>query len=475
MKRLNLFITFILALSGLIVWPARGDTLRVMVDEYHQELLGNGANFGTYAYPFYRMSEKDRKRAVKMLMNECKLSYLKYYSADYPSEKAQAYDNVAEFFKMAQELYPEVKLQVCVNNLPDRLEKGGETEANKKGEHDPELPDVLEEIADYYFQVIQGFYDRGVTVAQLDVVNERGMKDHVNDLFDVSVSELKRIMADPDKNPDNIPVPEIVGPSTWSAKAPARWIEEIKKDRPEIWENIDVVSTHGYEWGTYENYKEAFEAADGKPFINNEQTGKIQGEKENGDYVDDIAKQFPPDEEKAPDDLGNISIAMRMSDVFNAGGNSFYAFQSVNPSGNNAALLRVNGKEGPSPSLIYHGFKHLSGSYPRGAFRVEHELKGLKRCRVVTVRHPDEDCVYVHVTNVWDREESVRIGLGTSKRKGLGIESATIWITDREKRYEKMGKKTYETPARSMTLNIPGHSIITVKFEFQNEGAATGR
>ncbi len=441
----------------------------VNINDYKQQYIGSGGSFGLYLGNFLSMPEESRMKAMRMLAEDIHLNFVKYYVGDYPYAEPERYDNIATFVRYAKRFNPNVKVQICANNLPDHLEKGGATDKNKKGEHNPNIEGIMDSIANYYFQVLQGLHDRGVAVEELDLINEEGLSSDEVDLFDIAVDKLEEILADPDKNPDNLKRPLIVGPSSWSVKTALKFIEEFKNKRRNAWDNLDIVSTHGYQKGTYENYKAVFDAAEGKPFYNNEQTGKIQDDEGTGvSAIDDLARQFVQGEE--PDHVCDVSIAMRMSDVINAGGNSFFIFQLNNSSGNRAALIRTTKSGIVEKSLVYDGFKQISSTQPDSSHRVSRMTNGLDNMRVVTFRKKGEDTVYVHATNVWGNNEPFNITLSSNGVDTLGIKAVYGWVNDEYREGVQTISEEYESSHNTFAFTATPHSVNSFKIVIDPDG-----
>ena len=443
----------------------------VHIDDYKQQYIGSGGSFGLYLGHFLSMTEENRQKLMQMIAVDINLNFVKYYFGDVPSADPDRYDKVANFVKYVRQHNPNVKFQACVNNLPDHLEKGGTGDNNKKGEHDESIPGIMDSIANYYFQMMQGMYDRGINVDQLDVVNEEGATEDEIDLFDIAIDKLEDILDDTSKNPDNLQRPEIVGPSAWSVLGSLSFIEKFKNDRPNAWDNLDIVSTHGYQKGTYENYKKVFDAAEGKPCYNNEQTGKIQDDEGTGvNAVDDLARQFVQGDE--PDHVCDVSIAMRMSDVINAGGNSFFIFQTNNSSGSRAALVKSPRNGAPSKSLVYDGFKQISSTQPDSSHRVGHEVEGTDHFRFVTFRKQEEDTIYVHATNVWGYNEEIKVTLKDESGESLKIKSVSGWISDEFKDNELAIEENFENAVDTFIFDATPHSVNSLKIVLE-KGIAT--
>ncbi len=421
-------------------------------EEYHQVFIGIGGSVSFYNQ-YFSLSETDREAVLRLLAVDLNLKFAKNYVGDVPANDPSEFENSSTYWADLKRHNPNINFQLTVNNLPDHLEGDGEG-------HDPTIEGVLDSIANYYFKALEYYHNEGLSVLQLDVLNERGLSEKTTDLFDIGIDKLREIINDPAKNPNGVPMPQVCGPSTWSAASPPKWIEDWKQNRPNAWNNVDVVTTHGYQQGTFENYKAIFEVAEGKPFYNNEQTGKIQDDEGTGpNAVDDLARQFVQGEE--PDHIGDVSIAMRMSDVINAGGNAFFPFRLTNSNGNNAALVGTrNGVY--TPSKIYYGVKHISSVQPDSSYRVGNTSMLTDDYRIVTFRKPGEDTVYVHVTNVWPETQPVKIAVGDGS-KAFGIKSVVAWTSNETLEFEEVRNEAFDLSTNAIEFTITPHSVNSFK------------
>lgn len=430
-------------------------------NDYFQMFIGTGGSV-SYYNKYAELSEDEKAKALQWIAGDINLKFAKNYIDNYPEDDPDEFEPSAEFWNDIKSVNPHVNFQLCVNNLPNRYRL-------ENGDHyDPAYTNILDSLADYYFKSIEYYHNAGVTVDQLDLLNEQGYDDKYLDLFGEGVDKLRAIIDDPEKNPSGVPMPLIVGPSTWSTKSPwDKWLPAFKADG-HAWENLDIVSTHGYENGTLANYQAVAQAAEGKPFYNNEQTGKIQSDEgTGGDAVDDLARQWESGEE--PEYIGDVSMAMRMSDLINGGGNSFFVFRVNNDKGNNAALVGMNNGEA-FKSKIYEGARHISSVQPDSSYRVRRTAFQADKYRVVTMRKPGEDTLYVHVTNVWGDLGTLLIGAAIDGSSAYGIKAVQGWTSDEFLEFELTVDDTYEQSVNALQMEITPHSVNSYKITLDPDG-----
>ncbi len=462
----------ILLLLGIMAWlfPSMllGQKITVDPEDYKQEFQGTGASCGLYIGHYLSMKEENRMKASQMLYEDLKLTHIKNYTRRRPTDEggAEKYDKISTAFTNAKKFCPDLKIMICVNNLPDELEVGYGTDAHKDHEHDPNIPDIFDKIAEYYFLVCKGYHDRGHTVDILELVNERGYSDgKVTDLYDIAADKFKVLINDPNYNTTGVPMPKIAGPATWSAASPKTFINGWKADRPNAWANVDIVTTHAYENGTEANLKETYKLSEGKPFYNSEQTGKLQTDEEKG--VDLIAEQFP-EASYYPNFVSNATMARHMTNLFNAGGNAFYCFlTNTHKAFHNAGLIATKWGGEPVENNIYYGFKHLSATHPLFSHRVSQELTDMEGVEAVAFRKKGEDVVYVHITNLYDTYKQITINF-----KDKGISAAQVIRTDEFSNFEEKSNKTFGEALGELSLAITPYSVNTVKVTL-SKGATT--
>ena len=464
MKIKTLLFTFILCTifsNGIIA-----QQISVDADSFEQEFVGTGASCGLYIGHYLSMSEKNQLKASKMLYDDLKLNWIKEYQGEYPWEKPKAYDNIVTAISHARLYNPDINFMVCANNLPDHLEEKKSDGRPKKGEYDPNIPGIMDSIANYYFHICKGYYDRGVTVDILELVNERGYKDgKVTNLYDIAADKFKAMVNNPDINKTGVPMPLIAGPSTWSAASTKVFIDGWKKNRPNAWENVDIVTSHGYENGTEANYFETYTKSEGKPFFQSEQTGKLQRKEKPG--TDVIAEQFPASPYN-PTFVANASIARHMIDFFNGRGNAFFAFlTNTHKKPHNAGLISTKWGRYPEENSIYSGFKHLSATHPLHSHMVNRDLTDMDSLKAVAFRKKGEDTVYVHFVNLYNTFEQVTVDF-----KAYGIKSAEVWRTDEFNEFKKIKQYTFGKSIDKIAVNATPYSVHTVKVVIDPKGAS---
>ncbi|WP_298238993.1 discoidin domain-containing protein [uncultured Algibacter sp.] len=452
-------------LSFFVVGYVTAQQISVDADDYKQEFTGTGASAGLYIGHYLSLSEANRLEASRMLYEDLKLNAFKNYTRHRHEDRPDVYDNISVAIANAKLYNPNLEIMMCTNNLPDDLEIS-------EHEHDPSIPNIMDKIAEYYFSVCEGYFDRGHTVDIIELINEKGYLSKKTDLYDMAADKFKALINDPSYNTKGVPMPKIAGPGTWSAKSPKTFINGWKNDRPNAWANVDIVTTHGYQDSREENFTETFSLSEGKPFYQSEQTGKIQTDEANG--VDVLGEQFP-DPTYYPPFVSDAEIAKQMIDFYNGGGNSFYCFlTNTATTAHNAGLIGTPWGGTPGKTWIYDGFKHLSATHPVGSKRVSRDFTdatnqyGDTKHKVVAFREEGTNLVYVHILNLYNTNNQINLDF-----KGDGIKQVKVIHTDEFLDFAEIENTTYTTPLSEVVINTTPYSVTTAMVTLEGSSTQT--
>lgn len=442
----------ILCLFVSVVFNLHSQKVTILADDYKQKFEGGGATCGLYLAAYNSMTEENQLLASKMLYEDIHLNYIRFFPQ--PTDEDQRFDFFANFVNKAKVYNPSAKVMICTNSLPERFTKI----EKRKPTPDLSIPGVLDSIANYYYKVFSKMKARGIDIDYLEPLNEPKQNEGTLALLIEVVPKFKALLNDPERNLNNIKVPLVIGPSTWSTASPSDWIPQLKERSDGVgWNNLDVVSTHAYQRGTIDNYKRAIAMAEGKPFFNNEQTAKLQRDEDPG--VDVLAEQFP-EQGSNPVHVDDVSIAMRMSDLINAGGNAFFHFLTNNTRNNNAALLFTKFRGEPKKGPTYNGFRQVSSIQPKNSNRVGHITTDTENFRVVTLRHPDDpNKIYLHVTNLYPEEKELNVDLQNQLGESIVIKELKAIVSDETYDFETLLETAYSETVNSFNYTITGHSV----------------
>ncbi|MBD0402017.1 discoidin domain-containing protein [Flammeovirga sp. EKP202] len=461
MRKILTFLLGSLLLATSNLWA---QSISVDISKKQQQFLGAGGTCDSYIGHWLSMSEENRLLAAKMVAEDIHLDFVKHYINGRPSgDSEKQYNNFTAFVEDIRKINPDIKVQMCVQDIPEDLRK----DPDKKKEFDDSDPEIYDKMAQYYYDVIEGFHDRGVTIDELDVLNEpggTGFAVYYGGLYKYSIPKLREMIEDPSINTKGMKMPHIGGTSQWSVLGVIKWFDVWKAEIPEAYDEIDVVSTHGYRNGWDEkNYKEIYDYIDGLPFQNNEQTGKLQ----KGDGLYEIFEQSEPDY------IGDVSMGMRISDAINGGVNHFFIFNINNSSGNNAALLQTPSGGSPVKSKVYDGFKQLTSSFPLGSYCLpERGMKNMDLTRVLAMRDGDENVVYLNITNIAPEAQTISIELNDNGTV-QGISSVQSWLSTQAYDIEEVMNVNYSQAVDKISFDASPFSVNTLKITLDPNGAAT--
>ncbi len=454
----------IVIISSFLLCNTNAQTITVKAKEKKQPFMGTGGTCDSYIGHWFSMNEENRKVAAKMIAEDINLVFLKNYINGTPETVPEQYEKFSNFIKEIRTVSPDVKVQICVSDLPDHLERKNRNGDNLKGEYDPSIEGIYDSVANYYFSVLRGFKAHDIVVDQLDLLNEPGGTDHAipkGHLFDEVIDLLKDTVS---KNSLGITMPQIAGASGWAVDGSKKWLDIWQKDLPGAWDNLDIVTTHGYRQGWIsESYQNIKDIIGNKPFQNNEQTGKLQ----KGDGLYEIFGQ------EEPWHIGDVSIALRISDAINGGVNYFFIFNLNNSSGNNAALIKTPKGGEPSKSKVYSGFRQLTSLQPAESNCIGWDTTGTGTNRVLSFRKDNQDTVYLHITNVTAEPSTVYIDITDDGSKTYGIKGYKSWVSDVDLDEKLTVDTTYSKSRNKIAFDLNPFSVNSLKIVLDTTGYET--
>ena len=458
MNKKFIFFYYFLVLSMLSAIVS-AQSIWIRTENYKQEFLGVGGTADGFVHVWNGQSEENRDLAARLVAQDIHLGWIKNYINGLPGE-TKSYDSFTRFAQDVKRYNPNIKVQISIADLPDELEQKDRDGENKKGEVDDTIPDVYKKVADYYFGVIKGFHDKGLVVDELDLLNEPGGVDGAirkGRLFSESIDHLRTLVNDSSFNTTGVPMPKIVGPSHWSVDGGKRWLDEWKANLPRALENLDIVSTHGYRQGWSSSSYRAIDSEYDLPFYNNEQTGRIQED-------DPLAAQGFGD--GAPEHINDVSIAGRITEAINGGVDAFFIFRILNPTGNNAALLKGSRNNPPEKSRVYSAFKQLTSLQPRNSHRVGRVTSSMQGSRVLTMRKKDQNKVYLHVTNINNFSQNLTIRLSDDGTNDRFIHAAKVWVSDESFDEDVRLDEGYTEGLDTFSYTVTPYSVNSFEFVF---------
>ena len=457
-------------------------TVRVNADGYKHIFEGAGASFGKWVDNHNQMSASDQDKVMQWAGRDLNMQYLQEYVGTYPSEDPGSYNANAKYVKAMRAYQPDLKMSVVVNNLPDRLcttlivEDGIEAKAL-----DYTRSGIYDEVADWYFKVLEGFYVRDVPVSILNLVNE---PDHNKDgtkfylyghgrdpqkgiafLLTEAVPRLKAMINNPAINKNGIPMPKIMAFSTLSTRRTPEWVDEFRKNYPAAWKQVDILSTHQYAQGSSnENFDLMRNQLGGRGFIQSEMhAGR-------GDGLEHLEEIIGTGHYTA------ISAANLVICGVNGGLNSWWYFfvAASGSSDKKSALISMPFNNGaPSRTDQYYSFRQVTSLQPASSHVMEREIDGNENDdEVIVYRKRGDNHAYVTIVNYKDFDVPAEIIIRDGGGKVLPIKSIVRYATDANLRADITDTQNYTNSKGKYTFSMTPYSVNTVKIEFEDGSVA---
>jgi O-glycosyl hydrolase len=229
------------------------------------------------------------------------------------------------------------------------------------GTLDPTVPDVYAEFAEFVFANLHWFWQRGVRVSVLTLMNEPDYTlthedadftaAQARDVHRLTVPLLRSLIAGT-QNTAGVVMPQIMGPSTLSVTAAASYVDTLKANTT-AWTNTHVISTHQYGGASEANFATLVSKAEGKPVIMSEWHSA------NNDDID-------------PEDVEVVEQGRAIATAINGGVNGYLWFESNHPGNGFAGLIHLPwwDTDGPNVMKTYHSWKQWAQLTPWDARRL---------------------------------------------------------------------------------------------------------
>ena len=421
-------------------------------EDYRHEFKGGGVSIGLFLGHHYRMNAAAQNEAIKLLSEDCNMQYFQDYIEIYPEDDPAYFDRRADYVKAAKVYQPDLKFSLVGNKFPKDLRReiivNGET-LNVLNTDDPEIYD---RVANWYFKLFEGFYERGVPVEILNVVNEPDLdrpfrkhdyglngdtKEAVSRVFKFAVPKFKDMINDPLMNKLNMKMPLIMGPSTISPNGCIEYMQYFKANHPEVWSDIDIIATHQYINGANpELFKSIVALAEGKEFYQSE-THALKGDglSLNETYASRSL-------------LAALSLSNLFSTAVNNGVTSWWYFENnypdevVHPGG----LLSIPWAASyPTPYKHYYVYKSLTSAQPASSSVLGFSMESKLNTELIAFRKKGQSTVYAHYSNYNITANNIEIsikGINTSPK----IVGYSLTRTSENENGSLVESKTFETP-----------------------------
>ncbi len=430
--------------------PSSAQQISVDPDNYQQTLRGTGGAEGKNPGHYNtQISNTQRDTVRNWLTRDLPfLTYRSYQGGKSPYDEQAEWQRFIDMYLDLKSADPNIEFHLVMMQTA----KAYETQLAQGN-----VPDsVFDAIGDIYFEALEYLKINGVTVAGLELLNEPGGQSVISTfapLFGKPVDHLRNTI-NSSANVNNVPMPKIIGPSTYGTGQLVNWVNEMKANHVAAWNNIDILATHNYGLGTVTaNYVDANGKKEGRPFILTESTGKAQS--------DDVLTAG-----EAGDFTGALVVGYKLCAALNGGIEEYYAFQATGKN-NNVPLVSIY-QEGtnweitrPSQHWTYRHFMSLPPAHSRV---VTYTGSGYNADYLWTasLRKEGQNTVYVNVVNLRNQAETLTLDMGSS----YGIAGMKHVVSDTTgNRLAIVSNTTFPDPIASASATLPAYSVSTFEVE----------
>lgn len=451
--------------------PKEVQKISINSDDYKHQFKGGGVSIGLFLGHHYSMNTSAQDKAIRLLSEDCNMSYFQDYIEIYPTDNPEYFDRRANYVKAAKVYQPDLEFSLVGNKFPKDLMTDLVVGTDSLKVLNTSDPKIYDKLANWWFQLFKGFKERGVSTKILNVVNEPDLdrlfrkhhyglngdtKEAVSLIFKHAVPKFKQMFNDASINTLNMETPLIMGPSTISPVGCIDYINYFKSKHPDVWNGIDIVATHQYEnGGKPDLFKNIVAISDGKPIYQSE-THALKGDGLNLNNV------FATRDLKATLSLSNL-----FSTAVNNGVSSWFYFENnypnveVHPGG----LLSIPwNATTPIPYKHYYAYRELTSAQPANSHVIGYEMSNSSNTEIIVFRKKDENYIYAHFSNynAKSKDISIEVKEGSSL---LNLKGYQLISTDALHNGEEIDSKTFSNSEQQITLTVQPLSVNTIKIK----------
>ncbi|WP_179021770.1 hypothetical protein [Winogradskyella forsetii] len=443
------------------------------VEDYKHQFIGGGVSIGLFLGHHYSMNETAQDQAIQMIAKDCNMKYLQDYIQIYPVDDPPYFDRRANYVKAAKIYRPEIEFSLVGNKFPDDLLHDITVNGETLQALNTDDPLIYDRLAQWYFDLFKGFYDRGVSVEILNVVNEPDLdrtfrkhhyglngdtKEAVARIFKYAVPKFKDLLNNPAVNTTGMQVPLIMGPSTISPAGCIDYINFFKSEHPDVWNEIDIVATHQYEYGGNSLlFDDIANSIEDKRFYQSETHAQ------RGDDLSYVSVDDPLD--------AALSLSNLFSTAVGGGVSSWYYFENNYPNEfHPGGLLSVpwNAQE-PVPYKHYYAFKQLTSTQPSNSHILGYTNPINARSDVLAFRKMDQDTLYLNYSNYTNKNREITLIMTDGNSEKFKAGSYSVITTDENNNEVLTASETFSTALDTLRFTVNKFSINTVKISIEDE------
>ncbi len=453
--------------------------ITVNVDDAQQTFIGAGSSIPLYLFNHFQLDAAGQAEALELIVRDLNLTSLQDYPEFRPSDpsKADYFARRVEYLQAAKAIRPDLDLSMTFSIYPDDLRRDTVINGENVRRLDWRRPGIYGLVAEWYFDVLRFYHDRGLPIDMLNAVNEpdfitrrygygTNFQRGSAEVFAQAIDSLEVILANPVRNPSGVKRPLVMGPSTIGPGGAVTLINYYKNDRPDAWANIDIVSYHQYTAGTSAALQSVTRLAEGKPVYQSEM---------HTNRGDDL----PALTELSVGHRGMLSLARTFGASVNAGANAWFYFLNVFPGANtNPGLLQIDETTTrPIPFRHYYAFKQLTSTQPDNSRLLTRQLASIRADgEVLCFRKPGSDTVYVHYANFTAGDRTVEFAFLDSNGQAKTAVSYSMLVSDATRNIVDLGPQSVSGgPVGGYVSTVGPYSINTYIVKLQGTSGLLDR
>ena len=455
-------LTITLFLSG----TSLSQKVSINASDFKQTYEGGGISYGLYKGHHWSMSTSNQEKFMKMMYGDVNMKYIQYYAKTHPKLDSTEFDRVARYVLDARKHRDDLEVVIVVDKYPSDMTVVRNVDHNNDGTPtDEEVlnvddPEVYDKVAEWMFEIMEYLHKKGVQVDIFSMANEPDFwgrfvygapdaKDGLGLVVQNSVPKLKELVRDSTRNVDDLKMPQILAPSGIAPGGSLNFINHWIENYPIAYENLDIIGTHQYIGGSnWRTLKDLSNKLEGRRFFQTEQhTNK-------GDGLGSLNIE--------PFHRGVLSLHDMFAAAINNGVESWFYFVPNYPNTyHNGGLFQVAWGGSPKPYKTYYGFKqlHMQPKYSKRLTRT-----GINGANTSVFRRPDQDIIYLHVSNNTGVEKEIDIEV-ISDGLRHGIKSIKAWQTDDVMDIEQVLDKEYDVNQKIVNYTLPSYSLLTFRMD----------
>jgi hypothetical protein len=439
----------------------------INAEDYKHKFEGGGVSIGLFLGHHYSLSAASQDLAIQYMAKDLNMKYFQDYIEIYPEDDPAYFDRRADYVKAAKIYQPDLEFSLVGQKFPADLMVDKNINGQVFQVLDTDDPNIYDRVAMWYFRLLQGFHVRGVTTEILNVVNEPDLDrpfrvqhyglngntlEGVARIFDQAVPKFKELINDPSVNTTGMPMPLIMGPSSISTIGCVEYLQYMKNNYPNAWNQIDIVATHQYENGAIADlFADIVVEAEGKPIYQSE-THALKG-----DFIESGTKTRPHE--------AALSMANLFSTAVNGGVSSWWYFENNYPNDfHPGGLMQIafNGAE-PVRYKHYYVFQQLTSMQPALSNVITTNAAYNFQSQTIAFRKENENEVYITYSNYTGEDRTIDLIVEDASGNPINIAGYEWIVTDEERNGANIASESFSTPVQDIEIITGEYSVNTFK------------